>query len=217
MSDFAALRQRMVDNQIRPADVTKFPLIAAMQKVRREAFVPPAQRPLAYMGENLPLAPGRVLLDPRSLAKMIDALDLQPAETVLCLGTGLGYSAAILSQLTAAVIAVEEEASLAAEAERSLAAEGADNVAFFAGPLAAGAAKHGPYEAMLIEGGIEVLPGALADQLREGGRIAALFIEGPLGTARLGRKTGGVIHWRDLFNAEAPVLPGFEKQRGFAL
>lgn len=217
MSDFAVLRQRMVDNHIRPADVTKFPLIAAMLKVRREAFVPEAQRPLAYMGENLPLGASRVLLDPRSLAKLIDALDLQPGESVLCLGAGLGYAAAVLSELAEAVIAVEEEPGLAREAERSLAAEGADNVAVFAGPLAGGAAKHGPYDAILIEGGVEVLPPALAAQLRDGGRIAALFMEGPLGVARLGRCTGGVISWRDLFHAEAPVLPGFERQRGFAL
>ena len=76
MQDFATRRTMMVDTQVRPNDVTKFPIIEAMLAVPREDFVPPARREAAYIGENVPLAPGRVLLEPRSFAKMLDALDI---------------------------------------------------------------------------------------------------------------------------------------------
>lgn len=217
MTDFAARRVMMVDSQVRPSDVTRFPLIAAMLAVPRERFVPPALREAAYVGENLEIAPGRVLLEPRTFAKMIDMLDLQPTDLVLDVGCGLGYGAAVIARLAEAVVAIESDEALAAEAEATLAAEGAHNVAVLAGPLAAGAPRHGPYDAIVIEGGVEQVPAALLSQLKEGGRIAALFMEGPLGTVRLGRAAGGVVGWRIAFNAAAPVLPGFEAAREFSL
>ena len=217
MPDFAARRVMMVDTQVRPADVTKFPVIAALLAVPRERFVPPALREAAYAGENLPLAPGRVLLDPRTFAKMLDALDLGPSDVVLHVGAGLGYGPAVVARLAAAVIAVEAEGDLAAEAEAALAAEGADSAVVVAGPLAEGAGRHGPYDAILIEGGVEQVPAALLDQLKDGGRIVALFMAGALGEVRLGRKAGGGVGWRLAFNAAAPVLPGFAAVREFAL
>jgi len=86
-----------------------------------------------------------------------------------------------------------------------------------AGPLAAGAAKHGPYDVITIEGAAEVVPEAIVAQLKDGGRIACIFMEGALGVARVGHKSGGAVTWRFAFNASAPVLPGFEKGRGFIL
>jgi len=197
--------------------VTKFPVIAAMLAVPREVFVPDPLREVAYLGENLALAPGRVVLDPRSFAKMLDAIDIQPGDLVLDLGAGLGYSAAVLARLAEAVVAVEEDPALAAEAQRLLAAEGVDNAAVFAGPLAAGAPKHGPYDAILCEGGVETVPQALIDQLKDGGRMAAIFMDGPLGTARIGLRQGGRMAWRPAFHATAPVLPGFHRQPEFVL
>lgn len=217
MTDFAARRTVMVDTQVRPSDVTKFPVIAAMLAVPREVFVPDPLREVAYLGENLALAPGRVVLDPRSFAKMLDAIDIQPGDLVLDLGAGLGYSAAVLARLAEAVVAVEEDPALAAEAQRLLAAEGVDNAAVFAGPLAAGAPKHGPYDAILCEGGVETVPQALIDQLKDGGRMAAIFMDGPLGTARIGLRQGGRMAWRPAFHAAAPVLPGFRRQPEFVL
>lgn len=217
MPDFATRRTMMVDTQVRPSDVTKFPIIAAMLAIPREAYVPDALREAAYVGENLDIAPRRVLLEPRTLAKMLDALDIGPGELVLDLGAGLGYSAAVIARLADAVIAVEEDDTLAAEAQRRLSAQGVDNAAVHAGPLAQGAARHGPYDVILVEGAVETIPDTVLAQLKDGGRIGALFMEGSLGIVRIGFKRDGAMTWRFAFNATAPVLPGFERPRQFAL
>ena len=217
MTDFQQRRMMMVDTQVRPNDVTKYPVIAAMLEVPREEFVPDARRDIAYVGENVDLGHGRVLLEPRTLAKMIDTLDVQPTDLVLDIGSGFGYSAAVLGRMAQAVIAVEQDAAMAAAAAGRLAAGGADNVVSVQGKLAAGHPEQAPYDAILIGGGIEELPAAIADQLAEGGRIIALFLEGNLGIVRRGQKLDGRIDWRFAFNASAPVLPGFAKQPGFVL
>lgn len=217
MTDFSTRRVMMVDTQVRPSDVTKFPIIEAMLAVPREVYVPASMREAAYIGENVEIAQGRVVLEARTLAKMLDALDIQPNELALDLGCGLGYSTAIIARLADAVVAVEEDESLAAEAQRTLSAEGVDNAAVVVGPLAAGDAKHAPYDVITIQGGVEAVPDALLAQLREGGRIAAVFLEGALGVARVGYKIDGVVTWRYAFNAAAPLLPGFAAKRGFTL
>lgn len=217
MTDFATRRVMMVDTQVRPSDVTKFPIIDAMLSVPREVYVPRDKREVAYAGENIPIAPARVVLEPRTLAKMLDALDIGPGDTVLDLGCGLGYSTAVIARLAEAVVAVEEDEALAAEAQRILSSESADNAAVIVGPLAAGSAKNGPYDVITIQGGVEEVPQALIDQLKDGGRIAALFMEGALGVVRIGHKHGGRLDWRFAFNASAPVLPGFMAERAFAL
>ena len=217
MTDFAARRRMMVDTQIRPADVTKYPIIDAMLSVPREIFVPDAQRDIAYAGEDLPLGAGRVLLEPRTLAKMLDTLDLRPDELVMDVGSGFGYSAAVIARLAQAVIAVEEDEAMAGEAQALLAEAGADNAVVHQGPLSEGAAEHGPYDVIVVEGGLEQVPGALVAQLKDGGRMACLFVDGALGEVRIGYKSGGNMTWRFEFNAAAPVLPGFEKEQAFAL
>lgn len=217
MPDFSARRVMMVDTQVRPSDVTKFPIIDAMLSVPREAYVPADLREAAYMGGNVEIGAGRVVLEPRTLAKLLDALDIQPTEVVMDLGCGLGYSAAVIARLADAVVAVEQDAGLAEEAERTLSAEGVDNAAVITGPLAMGAAKHGPYDVITVQGGVEVLPEALVAQLKEGGRVGCVFMEGALGVARVGYKIDGAMNWRFAFNASAPVLPGFAARRGFLL
>jgi protein-L-isoaspartate(D-aspartate) O-methyltransferase len=217
MTDFSARRVVMVDSQVRPSDVTKFPIIEAMLAIPREAYVPAATREAAYMGENLPFAPGRVLLEPRTLAKMLDALDIQPTDVVLDLGCGLGYSTAVIARFADAVVAVEDDEAMAIEAQNMLAAQGVDNAAVIAGPLAAGAAKHGPYDVITVQGGVEMVPEALLAQLKDGGRIACIFMEAALGVVRIGHKSGDTVTWRFGFNAGAPVLPGFAAGRVFAL
>ncbi|GAB4388691.1 protein-L-isoaspartate O-methyltransferase family protein [Albidovulum sp.] len=216
MTDFAKRRRMMVDTQVRPNDVTKYPIIEAMLAVPREAFVPASLRDAAYVGGNIELDGGRVMLEPRTLAKMLDALNVGPGDLVLDIGCGLGYSTAVIARLAEAVVAVET-APLAAEAERRLAEQDVDNAVVIEADLAAGAAKHGPYDVIMIEGAIEVLPQAIADQLKEGGRIGCLFMEGPLGICRIGLKTDGRIAWRFAFNAAAPVLPGFAAEPQFVL
>ena len=215
MSDFAARRRRMVDTQVRPSDVTKFPIIDAMLTIPRERFVPDALRETAYMGEHLPLGDGRYVLDPRVLAKMLEFADIDPADLVLDIGCGLGYSAAVAARLAEAVVAVEDSADRVAEAERLLADADADNVAVVEGPLAEGAAKHGPYDVIMVQGGVETVPEALTQQLKDGGRIVAIFEAGKLGTVKVGHYIDGEMSWRDAFNADAPLLPGFEGVQDF--
>ena len=217
MPDYARLRAIMVDTQVRPSDVTKFPIIEAMLAVPRERFVPDSLREMAYVGENLRLAPGRVLLEPRTLAKLLDALDIRANELVLDVGSALGYSAAVIARLAEAVVAIEEDENLAREAEALLADTDVDNVAALAGPLALGATKHGPYDVIVVEGAAEKIPVPLVKQLKEGGRIGCLFLESNLGIARIGRKVDGRVGWRFAFNASAPVIPGFEMRKEFAL
>ncbi|WP_288925391.1 protein-L-isoaspartate O-methyltransferase [uncultured Maritimibacter sp.] len=217
MSDFQTRRTMMVDTQVRPSDVTKYPIIDAMLTVPREDFVPDDQREAAYTETQIELAPGRVMLEPRSFAKILDTLSIQPTELVLTVGAGLGYGAAVLARLADFVVAVEEDDGLAGEAEGRLASDGVDNVAVIKAPLVDGAAKHGPYDVILIEGAVETLPATLTDQLRENGRIAALFVEGNLGIVKVGYKIDGAVNWRFAFNASAPVLPGFTKTKDFAL
>ena len=217
MSDYAARRVMMVDTQVRPSDVTKFPIIAAMLAVPREVYVPHDRREAAYVGENVDIGAGRALLEARTLAKLLDALDILPTETVLDLGCGLGYSTAVIAHLAEAVVAVEEDDALAAEAQRSLSVEGVDNAAVVVAPMALGDAKHGPYDVIMVQGGVEVIPQALLAQLKDGGRIGAVFMEGALGVARVGHKADGRVTWRFAFNATAPVLPGFAAARAFVL
>lgn len=217
MTDYAARRTVMVDTQVRPSDVTKFPIIDAMLDVPREAFVPRALREAAYMGENIDLGGGRVILEPRTLAKVLDSLDIQSNELVLDVGSALGYSAAVIARMAEAVVAVEEDADIAEEAQGLLSENGADNVIMHHGPLAQGAPEHGPYDVVVVQGAVEKLPQSLIDQIKEGGRIACLFMEGALGAVRIGYEIDGAMSWRYAFNAGAPVLPGFERDAAFEL
>lgn len=217
MSDYSARRVMMVDTQVRPHDVTKYPIIEAMLSVPREVYVPAAKREAAYVGENVDIGGGRVVLEARTLAKMLDAVDVQPSDIVLDLGCGLGYSAAVIARMAEAVVAVEEDESLAAAAQTALAAQGVDNAAVVTGPLAKGDAKHGPYDVITLQGGVEEVPAALLDQLKDGGRIGAIFMEGALGTVKVGHKAGGKVVWRFAYHATAPVLAGFTARHAFAL
>ncbi len=217
MADYAARRTTMVDTQVRPSDVTKFPIIEAMLTVPREEFVPEDKREAAYVGENIDLGQGRVVLEARTLAKTLDALEIHSDELVLDVACGLGYSSAVISRLAEAVVALEEDADMAEEAQIALSRNGADNVIVHQGALTEGAAKHGPYDVIILQGGVAHLPQALGDQLKEGGRIACLFLEGSVGIVRIGYKIDGQLNWRFAFNAGAPVLPGFEKHAAFTL
>lgn len=207
----------MVDSQVRPSDVTRYPIIEAMLTIPREVYVPQGAREAAYVGESLPLGPRRVILEPRTFAKLLDGLEVGPGDVVLDVGCGLGYSTAVLAWMADFVAGLEDDEARAEEAQSILSDQGVDNAAVVTGPLTEGVAKSGPYDVILIEGGIERLPDAIAEQLKEGGRIGAIFAEGALGVARIGVKIGGRVNWRYAFNAGAPVLPGYEKAAAFTL
>ncbi|WP_299924235.1 protein-L-isoaspartate O-methyltransferase [uncultured Pelagimonas sp.] len=217
MTDFATRRRMMVDTQVRPSDVTEFPIIESMLTVPREIFVPGEKVEAAYAGDHVELWPGRHLLDARLFAKMLESLDLGNNDLVLDIGTGLGYSSAVIARIAEAVVAVEDDEDQVAEAQGLLTENHSDNVILHTGPLAEGAAEHGPYDVIIVEGGIETLPDAIESQLKEGGRIACIFVENALGTVKVGHKWDGSIAWRHAFNGIAPVLQGFEKETAFAL
>ncbi|OSP56626.1 protein-L-isoaspartate O-methyltransferase [Pseudoruegeria sp. SK021] len=217
MTDFAKRRHMMVDTQVRPSDVTKYPILEAMLRIPREAFVPHDRTEAAYVGENLAIGPRRVMLEPRTLAKMMDAVNIQNSDLVLDIGCGYGYSSAVIAEIAEAVIAVEEDPALATEAEDRLAEHGIDNVAVVTGPLSEGAAQHGPYGAIFVQGAVEEVHADILAQLKEGGRIVAIFAEGELGVVRIGFQIDGRVSWRFSFNAGAPIVPGFEKLVEFAL
>ncbi len=216
MTDFAIVREAMVDGQVRPSDVTLYPVIEAMLTVPREDYVPEALRDVAYIGDHLPLADHRVVLDARVMAKMLETLAIQPNELVLDVGAGLGLSAALVAHLSEAVIALESDEAMAKEAETLLASHDVDNAIVEVGPLSEGAPKHGPYDAIIVEGGVGDVPHALTDQLKIGGRMAVIMMDGALGRCMLGRKFESGMNWRWSFDASAPVLPGFEKRTIFA-
>lgn len=217
MTDFAQRRTMMVDTQVRPNDVTSYPVIDAMLNVPREAFVPEAMRDVAYAGENIAIGHRRELLAPRTIGLILETLELKNTDLVLDVACGYGYASACAARIAEAVVAIDDIPDFATEAQQRLTDQGVYNVAVTQAPLNKGWAGQAPYDAMMIGGAIEVFPDALADQLREGGRVVAIFKENNLGIARIGRKIDGRINWRLAFNAFAPVLPDFSKVVGFAL
>ena len=215
MSDNAVRRRMMVDNQIRPSDVTKFPIIEAFLTIKREYFVPTESRDTAYVGEHINFGKDRVILDSRTLAKMLDAVDVTDSELVLDIGSGYGYSAAIIAHLAEAVVALESDEEPTSEMQNALIDHGIDNVIVERGPLFDGAASHAPYDVIFIQGGIELVPEEILSQLKDGGRIVAIFMEGSLGIVKIGYKLHNEVNWRFAFNAGAPVLDGFKKLMSF--
>jgi len=209
MIDAAVARRNMVDSQIRPNRVTDLRVIAAFDSVPRERFVPPALAGVAYLDEDLEIAPGRFLIEPMVLARLIQALDPGPSDRALDIGTGYGYAAAVLAQLAGSVVTVESDAGLADAARRAIGATGGTNVALERGPLAAGHPDAAPYDLILLGGSVERVPTALLDQLGEGGRLATVLLERGVGQASLFLKSGGVVSHRVLFDAATPPLPGF--------
>jgi protein-L-isoaspartate(D-aspartate) O-methyltransferase len=214
MADFATLRRTMVDGQIRTADVTDRPLIQAMLEVPRERFVPAAQGAIAYLDLDLPAGGARRLLKPMVLAKMLQALDLATDDRVLDAGCASGYAAALMARLAGSVVALEEEAGLAAQARANLA--GLANVEVVAGRLAEGYPAGAPYDAILVEGAIELEPAALCHQLADGGRLVCIRGVGPAAKATLYRRDGEETTLRPIFDTAGPALPGFAKPAEFA-
>jgi protein-L-isoaspartate(D-aspartate) O-methyltransferase len=215
MADSATLRRMMVDGQVRTADVTDRPLIHALLEVPRERFVPAAQSALAYLDLDIPVGEGnRRLLKPMVLAKMLQALDLSAGQRVLDVGCATGYAAAVMAQLGASVVALEEERGLAAQARANLAGLGSVDVV--EGLLAEGYPARAPYDAILVEGAIELDPAMLCSQLGHGGRLICIRGAGPASKVVLYLNDGTDITPRTVFDAAGPVLPGFARPPVFA-
>ncbi len=215
MSDYKTARTAMVDCQIRPSDVTKYTIIEAFLTTPREAYVPSEKRHVAYAGDHIALANGRTLLDARTFAKMLDALNVQSDELVLDLGCGLGYSTAILASMAEAVVAVESDTQMAAEATATLTEQSVDNAYVTTGSLTDGNKKNGPYDVIILQGSVDQIPETLIDQLKDGGRICAIFRDKNYGECRIGYKSHNKLSWRSFFNASAPMINGFETKAEF--
>ncbi|MEP0048290.1 MAG: methyltransferase domain-containing protein, partial [Roseobacter sp.] len=143
--------------------------------------------------------------------------DISGDELVLDVGGGYGYSSAVIARMAEAVVMVDDDENLIAEAQETLSNFGADNVIVHQGGLSEGAAQHGPYDVIVVQGGIVEFPEDLTAQLKEGGRVACLFVQNALGEVRIGRKHNGEITWRTSFNANASILKGFENTSEFKL
>jgi protein-L-isoaspartate(D-aspartate) O-methyltransferase len=217
MTDFAAARRMMVDGQVRTSDVTDLSLIAAMLEIPRERFVPADQVALAYLDRDLPLAgaPLRCLLKPMVLAQLIQAAEIGTSDRVLDVGCATGYGAAVLARLAGSVIALEGDAALARRAVENLGEIGAANVTVETGPLAEGWQAGAPYDAILLEGSFEIEPKMLLRQLKDGGRLVGVRGRGGDAKAVVYRGVGLQTSGRAVFDATAPLLPGFAASPAF--
>jgi protein-L-isoaspartate(D-aspartate) O-methyltransferase len=221
MIDYARQRHAMVDGQLRVNDVTDQRILAAMGELPREKFVPAVRAALAYIDEDVPLRatlagkPARYLMEPMILARLVQALALTASDHVLDVGGASGYSAALLARLAGSVVALEEDAEFVPIATRLLASLGAVHAKVVSGPLTAGWPKEGPYDAILLQGSVEIVPAALTDSLKDGGRLAAVIGSGRAAKAMLYLRTGKVVGARPVFDAAIPPLPGFSAPREF--
>ncbi len=216
--DFETQRKNMVDSQVRPSDIADRRIVRAMLEIPREAFVPLAARALAYKDADLRLPPtakgqpARALLAPRTLAKLLELASIDPGDAVLDVGCASGYSAAVLSRLAGSVVALESDQRLADEARKALQNLGIGNVSVVVGELSAGHAPDGPYDVIVLEGAVPSLPEALAEQLKDGGRMVGVLQPAgrPLGRAVVWRRFSGTVSEASGFDAGAPPLVAFE-------
>jgi protein-L-isoaspartate(D-aspartate) O-methyltransferase len=221
MTDFAAARRMMVDGQVRTSDVTDLRIVAAMLELPRERFVPEGKADLAYLDFDIAVKeasagePARRLLKPMVLAKMVQAAEVEASDHVLDVGCATGYSSALLSRLARSVVALEEDEALARLARENLKAVGAANVTIVTGPLTEGWPAAAPYDVIFVNGATEIVPQELARRLKAGGRLVVVLGRAPASQAMLYRCVGGDISGWPIFDAAAPVLPGFAAPPAF--
>jgi protein-L-isoaspartate(D-aspartate) O-methyltransferase len=215
MADYKTQRFNMVETQVRPNDVPDPRIHAALMAVAREQFVPAARRAMAYADVPVEVARGRFLLDPRSFSKLIHLAAIKPGDKVLDVACATGYSAVVLGKIASKVVALEQDADLVRIASDMIATSGATNVTLTQGGLTEGAKGHGPYDAIVIEGGVESVPDTLLDQLAEGGRLVAILMQVGQGHAHLYIREKGRTGSRPDFDATVPLLAGFRKVVGF--
>jgi protein-L-isoaspartate(D-aspartate) O-methyltransferase len=219
MSGFATARQKMVDGQVRPNDVTDSRIIDAMLAVPREAFVPPGQSALAYLDCDLDISEGasvkRFLIKPQVLAKMLQAAEIKETDKVLVAGSAPGYAAVVVARLAGRVVATEGDPGQQAKATAVLAGLGLANLTFKAAAAADGDPADAPFDVIVLDGATEVLPERLFGQLRSGGRLVGVFAMRRPPRATIVTHSHGDFGHRALFDASVPVLPGLERLPAF--
>ncbi|HWA68987.1 MAG TPA: protein-L-isoaspartate O-methyltransferase [Rhizomicrobium sp.] len=206
-------RFNMVEGQVRVNDVTDPRILAALNAVAREKFVPRGAQALAYSDVPVAVAPGRYLLDPRSFGKLLNLAQVTAQDRVLDVACGTGYSSAVLARLAAEVVALEQDADLVRVASELL-ANIVGKVELVQGGLVEGVKAQAPYDVIFVNGAIETVPQTLLDQLGEGGRLVAVIKDGQ-SQAWLFVKENGQVGGRPDFDAEVPLLAGFKKAMGF--
>ena len=216
MQDMSAARLHMVEGQVRTNDVTDKRVTDAMGRIPREAFVPAAKVALAYAEVCVEVKPGRFLLDPRSLGKLVQLAEIQETDRVLDVACATGYSSAVLSALSADVVALEEDGELAKLATSAL--RDCPKLGRLVGVEGAhrdGAAAQGPFDVIFVNGAVEEIPPQWVGQLKEGGRLITILRDGPVGKANFCVRKGSALSRRVAFDATVPVLPGFERAKSF--
>ena len=208
MQDFSLARRAMVDSQLRPEGVTDRGVLAAMGSVERENHAPVEAKALAYFDRPLKIAPGRAMMPPAALGRLLNELAPRAGERALVVGSGTGYSAALLNAIGLDVVALESDERLAAVASNA-------GVATTSGDLNQGWAKGAPYDVVLLDGAVEEVPAAIVSQLREGGRLGGAILDRGLSRLVIGRASGGTLGLRTIADAEVEPLPGFERPRAF--
>ncbi|WP_182419155.1 protein-L-isoaspartate O-methyltransferase [Bartonella sp. HY038] len=213
--DYAELRRKMVDNQVRTVDVTRLSVLAALLAVPREAFVLDDFKKFSYVDEDVEVKaaengqPARFIMEAAPFAKLLQLADVSKKDIILDIGCTTGYSAAVLSELGSSVIALESDEALAQAAKNNLDNNGYDNVVVINGVLQDGYKNEAPFDVIVIEGSVDFVPENLFSQLREGGRLVVVVGHGNAGVAQLFIKEDGVISVRRGFNLAVKPLAGF--------
>lgn len=216
MSEFESMRQNMVKGQVLPENVTNPFILDALLNVPREKFVPRQLSHIAYMDANFPFTIDRFLLRPATLARLLEALNPQPLESILYVAAGTGYGPALLSQMGIRVISLDSEENLTQKAERLVQDLKLASVEVVLGPLTEGWAKEAPYDKVVIEGCVDLIPDSLRLQLKEGGVLVTLKHRKERGTYALKCvKQDDVFTEIPLFDAFAPRLKAFRKGKPF--
>jgi len=199
MTDFAAARERMVERQLRRRGIGDERVLAAMEEVPREAFLPAALRDRAYEDSALPIAAEQTISQPWIVAAICQALELEGSELVLEVGTGSGYSAAVLARLASHVVSVERHEPLSREAAEALTALGVRNVEIVLGDGSLGVPERAPFDAIAVHATAPAAPPALIAQLTDGGRLVVPISTGrEADTLTLVRREGDKVETTDL-------------------
>lgn len=216
MTVFDAARVNMIECQLRPNKVTDEGVLDAFVRLRRELFVPERLRGVAYVDDDLPLGHRRFMMRPMVAARLLQAARVDPKDTALVVGAGVGYEAALLAQLARSVVALEDNPDLARIGRSALVDHRIGSVSYVEAPLPPGHRLRAPYDVILFAGAVVEVPAEISGQLGEGGRIAVVLRpHDGVGRATLITRTGGALAPRVMFDAATPLLAGFVARPAF--